>query len=169
MATVYLGLGSNLGDRQKQIQRALDLLQRDGTVRIVSSSALYETEPVGVADQPMFLNGVVKCDTQRTPQGLLALLQSVERSLGRERTVRWGPRRIDLDLLLYDDLQIQQPDLVVPHPELPNRAFVLIPLAEVAPDMVHPVLGKTVVELLDCVPGREAVRRYHGKGNRGYD
>ena len=165
MAIAYLGLGSNLGDRQKQIERALDLLQQDGSVRIVSSSALYETEPVGVEDQPTFLNGAVKIATQRSPRSLLALLQSIERSLGRDRTVRWGPRRIDLDLLLYGDLQIQQPDLIVPHPELPNRAFVLIPLAEVAPDMVHPVLGKTVIELLRCVPGRETVRRYHGKGN----
>jgi 2-amino-4-hydroxy-6-hydroxymethyldihydropteridine diphosphokinase len=169
IATAYLGMGSNLGDRHTQIHKALDLLQRDGSVKILRSSSVYETEPVGVRDQPLFLNAVVKITTKRTPRDLLALLQTIERCLGRRRTTRWGPRWIDLDLLLYDDLLIQQPDLIVPHPELPNRAFVLVPLAEIAPDAVHPGSGKTIPELLARVHGTEGVRLYHSGGNREHD
>lgn len=169
IAIAYVGVGSNLGDRRAQIRKALDLLQQDQKVRILRRSSLYETEPVGIRDQPLFLNAVVKISTQHTSPGLLAVLQSIERRMGRRRTFRWGPRRIDLDLLLYGDQLINQPDLVVPHPELTRRAFVLVPLVEIASNAVHPLLGKTMAELLACVRNTEGVRRYQPKGNCKHD
>lgn len=164
-----MGVGSNLGDRQAQIREALDLLQRDRKVEILRLSSLYETQPVGVRDQPLFLNAAVQISTEHAPKSLVLLLQTIERRLGRRRTTRWGPRRIDLDLLLYDDQRIDQPDLVVPHPELAHRAFVLVPMAEIAPDAMHPLLGKTMVQLLACVGGAEGVHHYQSGGSPEYD
>jgi 2-amino-4-hydroxy-6-hydroxymethyldihydropteridine diphosphokinase len=158
-----------VGDRQAQIQEALDLLQRDQKVEILRLSSLYETQPVGVRDQPLFLNAVVQISTEHAPGSLVLLLQTIERRLGRRRTTRWGPRRIDLDLLLYDNQLVDQPEVVVPHPELANRAFVLVPMVEIAPDTVHPLLGKTMTQLLACVGGKEGVWRYQSRGNSEHD
>ena len=148
MATVFLGLGSNLGDRRATIEAALARVDTLPETGVVAVSELSETEPVGVTDQPRFLNGVACLETELEPDQLLAGLQAVEDELGRVRGERWGPRTIDLDILLYDDLVLRTKALTLPHPRLAERRFVLEPLAELAPGTRHPVLQKTVAELL---------------------
>ncbi len=145
----YIALGANLGDRLATIRAALDALDRTRGVRVVHASSLIENPAVGgPADAPPFLNGAAELATTLSPQELLARLLEVERSLGRERRQRWVPRTIDLDLLLYDDAIINEPDLKVPHPLMHERRFVLEPLVEIAPDARHPVLRNTASELL---------------------
>ncbi len=155
-SAAYIGLGSNLGDRVGYLRQAVGLLAWVTRVDIVSS--LYETEPWGAAGQPAFLNAVCRVLTTLAPHALLTETQQIEATLGRERRVHWGPRTVDLDILFYDNRAIDTPELVIPHPLLPERAFVLIPLAEIAPGLRHPVLGKTIAELAAAVPGRETVR-----------
>lgn len=155
-----MSLGSNLGDREDHIRQALRALDRHVGIRLVETSSLYETEPVGRTDQPMFLNAAAHLDTELQPKELLKVLQNVERSMGRRRAVRWGPRIIDLDLLLYENLIIERPHLVVPHPELTHRAFVLIPLAEIAPRAVEPRSGRRVQQLLRTLESTDGVCRY---------
>jgi 2-amino-4-hydroxy-6-hydroxymethyldihydropteridine diphosphokinase len=154
----YLGLGSNLGDRAALIAAALAALEASG-VRVVARAPLYETEPVAAEPQPLYLNSAARVETTLAPDELLALGLSVERSLGRERpagAASPAPRPIDVDLLLYGDAVISRPGLVVPHPRLLDRAFVRIPLADVAvPGLRHPVTG----ELLDCAAAASGVRR----------
>lgn len=156
--TVYLGLGSNLGDRQTNLVEAAQRL-RD-YVRIDQLSPVYETEPWGYTDQPLFLNMVVKGRTGLPPQDLLRFLKDVEEKMGRRQVtaVRYGPRPIDIDILFYDDQIIDKGRLQVPHPRIEERAFVLVPLADLAPDLVHPRLGQTIAELLSKVD-RSGVRR----------
>lgn len=149
-AAAAVGLGANLGDRAGTMARALGLLDAAPGVRVESASSLYETEPVGVTDQPRFLNAAALVRTSLQPRALLETLLGIERSLGRDRSadaVRWGPRAIDLDLLLFGDRAISERGLETPHPRLHERAFVLAPLAEVCPDHRHPVLGATASEL----------------------
>jgi len=155
---VYLSLGSNLGDREKNLRAAISGLGALGVVEEVSS--LYETEPVEFTAQPWFLNCVVALETLKTPRGLLDALLALEQAMGRQRTQLKGPRTIDLDILLYADEVVQEAGLTVPHPALPDRRFVLEPLAEIAPDVVHPVLKKTMRQLQEELPGGPVVRRF---------
>jgi 2-amino-4-hydroxy-6-hydroxymethyldihydropteridine diphosphokinase len=141
VTTAYVGLGANLGPREVTLLRAVDLLGEADGVDVVAVSQLRETAPVGVVDQPRFLNGAVRVETTLPPRALLDLLLELERSLGRVRGERWGPRTVDLDLLVYGKERIDQPGLRVPHPRLHERAFALEPLAELDPELDVPGLG----------------------------
>jgi 2-amino-4-hydroxy-6-hydroxymethyldihydropteridine diphosphokinase len=160
MAIVYLALGSNLGDRPANLRAALEALPPE--VRLMDESPVYETPPWGYADQPAFLNMAVKAETGLAPRELLAYLKGIEIRLGRTPTFRNGPRQIDIDILFLDDLVLDEDGLIIPHPRLHERAFVLVPLADVAAQVVHPVLKKSVLELLAKVdPG--GIRRYSAR------
>jgi len=169
--TVYLGLGANVGDRRANLRMALARLQT--LARLEEVSSLYETQPQGVSDQPLFFNAVCRVSTGLEPQALLRFLKNLEWEIGRRPGGQtWGPRPIDLDILLYGDRVVDAPELKVPHPRLAERAFVLMPLAELAPELRHPLLGKTMKELLASV-GQEGVKRIapagweKGEGNEG--
>ena len=155
----YVGLGSNLGEREAMIRLALDDLARLPETRLVKASSLYDTEPVGEVDQPNFLNAVAQLETNLTARQLLWNLLLIEKRLGRVRTQRWGPRTIDLDLLLYGGLVVEESDLRVPHPELTRRSFVLVPLVEIDPLLVHPVTGETLLHHLSKLNTRPPVKR----------
>jgi len=150
MHTVHIGIGSNIGNRQRNCREAIRQLGSRG-VKVVKEAAMIETEPWGVADQPRFINMAVEAETDMTPDRLISLLKDIEVSMGRTESVRWGPRLIDLDILFYDDLIIDSPGLKIPHPRLHERAFVLVPLSEIAPEKVHPVLKKSMRELCDLL------------------
>ncbi len=157
MTAVFLGLGTNLGQRRDNLRRAVERLAPQVAVERLSS--IYETEPAYVVDQPRFLNMALRGDTRLAPAALLRHLKAIERQVGRTPTVRYGPRVIDLDILLYGDEQIEEPGLTVPHARLTERAFVLVPLAEIAPDLIVPGQGQTVAALAQaCAGGSQVVR-----------
>ena len=157
----YLGLGSNVGDRELHLRRALDRLSTPG-LRILRVSPIYETEPVDYANQRWFLNLVVEAETSLFPVQLLAHISRIERGLGRVRTVPKGPRTIDIDILLYGQRVVRSARLEIPHPRLAERRFVLAPLADLAPDLRHPVTGLAVREMLATAPV-QTVRLLHSK------
>lgn len=148
MPRAYLSIGSNLGDRINYINKAIEKLKQNN-IKIIKSSNIIETEPYGYKEQGKFLNMAVEIDSDLEPFELMKLISKIESELGRIRTKRWGPRVIDIDIIFYNSLIINEPDLKIPHPDMQNRFFVLKPLQEIAPDFVHPVLKKTITELLE--------------------
>ncbi len=158
--TVYLGLGSNLGNRQENLDQALKLLAL--RMRLGKVSSIYDTEPIGNVNQPRFLNLACEVFTRLSPEGLLALVKGIEQKMGRYS--RSGePRIIDIDILLFGDKVVNTPDLVIPHPQIADRSFVLVPLAEIAPDVVHPVTRKTIKEMNQAIKEVQGVLKLDAK------
>jgi 2-amino-4-hydroxy-6-hydroxymethyldihydropteridine diphosphokinase len=151
--TVYISVGSNIGDRQAHLQEAQRRLQAAG--RVIAVSSYYETEPVEFTDQPWFLNGTLALETEQEPAELMKSILEIERAMGRERVQKKGPRTIDIDILLFGDLVLNSEEVTIPHPAMQERRFVLEPLAEIAPEVRHPVLKKTVRELLGALAHQE--------------
>ena len=154
---VYLSLGSNVGDREARLRDALVKLATIGSV--VALSSFYETEPVEFTQQPWFLNCALALETGKTPQQVMAAILGIEEEIGRRRMQKKGPRSIDIDILLFDGAIVDSSDLTIPHPALHQRRFVLEPLAEIAPEVLHPVLKKTIRELRDALPPGQVVRK----------
>jgi len=158
--TVYLSLGSNLGDRAANIERALTRLGEED-VRIVRGSSFYQTEPVELRQQGWFLNIAAEAETELMPRQMLRVIRNIERELGRKRIVRSGPRTIDIDILLFGENRVNAAELEIPHPRMTERRFVLVPMVEIAPAVRHPVLRSTMTELLAATDDRSHVRRMH--------
>ena len=157
--TAYLGFGTNLGSREQNLSQALQSLANSPDLYIVRSSSIYETAPWGYTDQPSFLNFTVEVRTKLSPVELLELAKCIEKDLGRQKNFRYGPRLIDIDILLYGNktIHLGQPDLDIPHLRITERAFVLVPLTEIAPEIIHPILNVSLADLLEKVNGKEDV------------
>jgi dihydroneopterin aldolase/2-amino-4-hydroxy-6-hydroxymethyldihydropteridine diphosphokinase len=147
----FIALGSNLGDKEKNLTDAIEIINSKDT-KVLSKSKFYETKPVGYLDQDNFINAAIKVKTLLTPKQLIKKLLNIELELKRERVIRWGPRTIDLDVLLYDDLVTSMEEIIIPHPRMHERAFVLEPLADIAAYEIHPLLRKRIINLLDELP-----------------
>jgi 2-amino-4-hydroxy-6-hydroxymethyldihydropteridine diphosphokinase len=165
-ASVYLSLGSNLGQRADYLNQALQRIAATEEIDVIRCSSVYETDPVGYTEQPSFLNQVVQVETTLDPETLLSALQRIEQALGRKREVRWGPRTIDIDILLYNDIRVQTEKLTLPHPRMKERTFVLVPLSEVAPSLMLPGDTVTVEERCEMLKG-EGVQKWTSKSFAG--
>ncbi len=159
--TVYVALGSNLGDREKNIENAVEKIGKLEGTGVIKCSSLYETEPVGYLDQGRFLNAAAMVMTMLSPLQLLAKLQEIEKELGRTRDIHWGPRTVDIDILLYEDLKMDLPELIIPHPRMTQRGFVLIPLEEIYEARV--LMGKDIIKLIESCDDKNGVKLYRGK------
>lgn len=166
--SMFLSLGSNLGDKESNLQKAIHLLQQEQGIVLLKCSSIYETEPVGYTEQDLFLNIVVEGKTTYSPEELLEITQGIERRLGRTREIRFGPRTIDIDILLYHNRRIHKHHLMIPHPRMKERAFVMIPLAEIAGDLKLPGETKQVAELVVNLP-KEGVYRWKSPLSLGVD
>jgi 2-amino-4-hydroxy-6-hydroxymethyldihydropteridine diphosphokinase len=155
----YIGVGSNLGDPVENCLRAMEALEGSADIRVTARSSLYKTEPVGFTDQEWFVNAAVQMRTALDPQDLLETLQKIEKQMGRVAGKKWGPRIMDLDILFFDDLILESPTLHLPHPHAGERRFVLVPLNEIARELIHPGLNKTMFELLVKLPEGQVVQR----------
>ena len=155
----YIGIGSNLGDKLQNYEKAISEIVKIDRHRFLAKSSLFKTQPMGYTAQDWFVNGVIKIETDLEPHELLQALKTIESQLGRAKTFRWGPRTIDLDILFFDDIEIQTEELQIPHPSIQDRGFVLIPLAEIDRNLVHPTLKKTVQEFLENLKEDQGVEK----------
>ena len=155
----YIGIGSNIGDKVNQCKKAIFEVLKVDRHKLLAKSSLYKTKPIGYTSQDWFINGVIKIETDLEPLDLLQILKAIEVQLGRTETFRWGPRTIDLDILLFDDKEIETEELQIPHPHLHERQFVLLPMAEIDHHLIHPVLKKTVGELLENIKEDQEVEK----------
>lgn len=162
MHLAYIGFGSNIGDRLGHIRNAIRALSKTEGITLQKTSSIYKTDPVGHEAQAEFLNGVAAIQTDLPPLSLLHALKDIETAIGRQHRIRWGPREIDLDILIYGGMCFQTEKLVIPHPEMHLRRFVLVPLAEIAPDFVHPVLKETIQTLLERLADDKSVLKKAG-------
>lgn len=160
----YIGIGSNRGESVQNCLKAMELIAQQEGLIVKRKSSLYKTEPIGYSDQSWFVNAVVEIEATLDPWKTLERLQAIEITLGRERGIRWGPRSLDLDLLFYGNQVLEGPDLVIPHPRIQERRFVLLPLAEIASDWLHPLLGKSVQELLESLEAGQKVFQLKAEG-----
>ncbi|NWF52525.1 MAG: 2-amino-4-hydroxy-6-hydroxymethyldihydropteridine diphosphokinase [Nitrospirae bacterium] len=147
MSIAYIGIGSNLGNRKNNCLRAIELIKKNGII-IRKLSSMYKTEPWGIKDQPYFLNMAIEIETELNPIELLKILKNIENKIGRKESFKWGPRIIDLDILLFNNLIFKEDSLEIPHPLMHKRNFVLLPLCEIAPDRIHPLLKKKISDLI---------------------
>jgi 2-amino-4-hydroxy-6-hydroxymethyldihydropteridine diphosphokinase len=154
----YISLGSNMGERETYLEKAVNILHNHGKIEVLRKSSIYETDPVGFTEQGKFLNMVIEVRTDLSPEILLQQCLQVEYDLGRKREFKWGPRIIDLDILLYNHENIESENLLIPHPRMQERAFVLIPLLELEPALGHPAIGTPFIRFLDEIPDKEGVR-----------
>ena len=159
MHLVYIGFGSNIGDRLAHIQNAIHALSKTEGITLQKISSIYQTDPVGYETQAQFLNGVAAIQTDLPPLSLLRTLKDIEALVGRQHRIRWGPREIDLDILIYGDLCLHTEKLVIPHPEMHLRRFVLVPLVEIAPALVHPILKESIQTLLERLEDDKSVSK----------
>ena len=162
MHLAYIGFGSNIGDRLVHIQNAIQTLSKAEGITLQKISSLYKTDPVGYEAQAQFLNGVAAIQTSLSPLSLLHTLKDIETAVGRQHRIRWGPREIDLDILIYGDLCLRTEKLILPHPEMHLRSFVLVPLAEIAPNLVHPVFQETIQTILNRLENSKSVLKKEG-------
>ncbi|WP_412096017.1 2-amino-4-hydroxy-6-hydroxymethyldihydropteridine diphosphokinase [Bacillus sp. PS06] len=167
MNTAYISLGSNIGDRSHYLDEAVKFLQFEEHIEVVEVSSIYETAPVGYVEQDSFLNMVIKVNTSLTPLDLLKVIQEIENELGRKREIRWGPRTIDLDILLYNNENIETEKLIIPHPRMKERAFVLVPLMEIDESIVIPNIKMPISFFIKELQDREEVQLWKRKSGEG--